>query len=367
MTIPRLSLSPPGGLALERQSAYRSLRKPHVKTAYCVISSSTGEKFGLATTVCMENRLYLQQGVALVLVLWVLVLLTVMSASFSLSMRRESEIVRNAKDRAEAVAIADAGIHYAMFMLIQQQLEKRWRGDGTVYEIPFGQGRVRVQLYEEVGKFDINNATDSALRGLIESLDISYDEAASLVDVILDWRDGDTFKRPNGAEEDDYRDAGLNYGPRNRPFQALEEMQLLLGFSPELYKKLEPLITVHSGQDGIDPAKASKEALKALPDIDEQIIDIYLEQRSESALNNLPAPPFPVQVEGVVGGGEAGGTYSVRAVSQLLNGGQAAVNAVIQRGEKSNSPFGFLEWKRSFSEDDSLFEIEDVVGVPDLQ
>ena len=368
MTIPRLSLVPSSSfLALQRQTACRPLRKSFVKTTLCGFSLPSGTKFGLPTTVRTENRLHSQQGVALVLVLWVLVLLTVMSASFSLSMRRQSEIVRNAKDRAEAVAIADAGIHYAMFMLAQQELEKRWRGDGTVYEIPFGQGRVRIQLYEEAGKFDINNATDSALRSLIESLDISYDEAASLVDVILDWRDGDIFKRPNGAEENDYRDAGLSYGPRNRPFQTLEEMQLLLGFPPGLYARLEPLITVHSGQDGIDPTKSSKQALKALPDVNEQIIDNYLEQRSQSALNNLPAPPFPAQVEGAVVGGDTGSTYSVRAESLLLNGGKAAVNAVIQRGAKNISPFGFLEWKRSFAEEDSLFEIADVVGVPDIQ
>ena len=144
-----------------------------------------------------------QQGVALVLVLWVLVLLTVMSASFSLTMRRESELIRNAKDRAEATAIADAGIQYAMVMLDQPLLEKRWRGDGTVYEIVFDGVRVRVQLYEEVGKFDINHASDTDLLQLIESLNIPYDNAAKLVDVILDWRDGDVFKRPNGAEEND--------------------------------------------------------------------------------------------------------------------------------------------------------------------
>jgi len=315
----------------------------------------------------MQNRLYSERGIALVLVLWVLVLLTVMSASFSLSMRRESEIVRNAKDRAEAVAIADAGIHYAMLMLVQPQLDKRWRGDGTVYEIPFGQGRVRVQLYEEVGKFDINNAQDSALLSLLESLDISYNEAASLVDVILDWRDGDVFTRPNGAEEKEYRDAGLYYGPRNRPFQALEEMQLLLGFPPGLYEKLEPLITVYSGQAGIDPTKSSEQALKALPAVNEQMIDNYLEQRTESALNNLPAPPFPAHVEGAVAGGDTGSTYSVRSECQLPNGGKAVVNAVIRRGAKNNSPFDFLEWKRSFSQGDSLFKVADVVGVPDQQ
>ena len=303
-----------------------------------------------------------QQGVALVLVLWVLVMLTIMSASFSLTMRRESDLIRNAKDRAEATAIAEAGVNFAMFMLEQPNLEKRWRGDGTVYEVEFDGARVRVQLYEEVGKFDINHASDADLIKLIESLDFSYEDAAKLVDVILDWRDGDIFKRPNGAEENEYRDAGLDYGPRNKPFQTVEEMQLLLGFSQEMYEKLEPLVTVYSGQSSIDPTKASEQTLKALPDVNEQIIETYLADRTESALNGLPPPPFPVAVEGQIVGGDSGNVYSVTAEVELNNGGRAAVAAVIQRGGRNGNPFGYLEWKRSFPGAESLFESTDVVG-----
>lgn len=303
-----------------------------------------------------------QQGVALVLVLWVLVMLTIMSASFSLSMRRESELIRNAKDRAEATAIAEAGVNYAMFMLEQPNLEKRWRGDGTVYEVEFDGARVRVQLYEEVGKFDINHASGTDLLKLIEGLDISYEDAAKLVDVILDWRDGDIFKRPNGAEENEYRDAGLEYGPRNKPFQTIEEMQLLLGLSQKMYEKLEPLVTVYSGQSSIDPTKASEQTLKALPGVNEQVLETYLADRTEMALNGLPPPPFPVAVEGQIVGGDSGNVYSVKAEVEMNNGGRAAVAAVIQRGGRNGNPFGYLEWKRSFPGEESLFESTDVVG-----
>ena len=49
-----------------------------------------------------------------------------------------------------------------------------------------------------------------------------------------------TLKRPNGAEEPDYRAAGLSYKPANGPFQAIEELQLVLGMRPEIYRRIAP-------------------------------------------------------------------------------------------------------------------------------
>ena len=65
-----------------------------------------------------------QHGVALILVLWILALMTIMAGSFALSTQRETSLVTNARERARAVALADGGIHYAMFML---SLPKRER------------------------------------------------------------------------------------------------------------------------------------------------------------------------------------------------------------------------------------------------
>ena len=38
---------------------------------------------------------------------------------------------------------------------------------------------------------------------------LGEEEAAKLLDAVLDWRDPDSLKRPNGAEESDYAQAGL--------------------------------------------------------------------------------------------------------------------------------------------------------------
>jgi general secretion pathway protein K len=46
-----------------------------------------------------------------------------------------------------------------------------------------------------------------------------------LVDAILDWRDEDDLHLVNGAEDPDYKAAGLPYGAKDGPFDSLEELQ----------------------------------------------------------------------------------------------------------------------------------------------
>ena len=50
------------------------------------------------------------RGLALVTVLWVLVLLALIAASFTLTTRTEVNLARNLVDNAKAEALADAGV-----------------------------------------------------------------------------------------------------------------------------------------------------------------------------------------------------------------------------------------------------------------
>ena len=68
-----------------------------------------------------------QKGLALVLVLWVLSLLTIMAGSFALSIRREASIVADIKNNAQAMAVAESGIAMAEMMLLNTDQYKRWR------------------------------------------------------------------------------------------------------------------------------------------------------------------------------------------------------------------------------------------------
>lgn len=288
-----------------------------------------------------------RRGVAMVVVLWIISLLTIMAASFSLSIQRNTGLVKNAEERAQDLALADAGVHYVMLMLAHPDPLRRWRSNGDYFQARLPDGVVGLVIQDESGKLDLNAASEHSLQTLIAKLTGNEDLAKSLTDKILDWRDGDNLKRLNGAEDKDYLAAGKPYVPQNKNFQALEELQMVLGITPALYKRLEPFLTLYTGQDGINPFKASKEALVALFGLDEKTADDYLSLRRNTP-PNAPQPPLSVPPGEMraVGGGDV--AYTVHAQSRTGDGVGAGLKVVMRRQVSRNNgaPFTFVSWKQ---------------------
>lgn len=296
-----------------------------------------------------------QKGLALVLVLWVLSLLTIMAGSFALSMRREASIVAGIKNNAQAMAVAESGIAMAEMMLLSPDQNKRWRADGSIYEINAADAKVRVQLLSETGKIDINKADQALLQGLMTHAPVEEKQQTRLVNAILDWRDTDDLVHIEGAEKKEYKDAGLSYQPRNKPFQSIEELQLVLGMNESVFLWLEPLVTVYSGQPQVTVQLAAKEVLQILPGLDTELLDAYIATRLESAINNLSVPPFPSSS----GLGNAAGQNNVLTVvseAVLADESSAVISAVMkQSDETQTTPFQILKWQHVTTNVASLF------------
>jgi general secretion pathway protein K len=89
------------------------------------------------------------------------------------------------------------------------------------------------------------------LRGEYFKLALSYSAveeslADSLSDAIIDWRDKNESAEINGAEQSEYESANLKYSPRNDQFKSVEEVQMVLGMTAEIYKQLEAKISCHT-------------------------------------------------------------------------------------------------------------------------
>ncbi|MCX7097267.1 MAG: type II secretion system protein GspK [Methylococcales bacterium] len=310
-----------------------------------------------------------QSGFALVLVLWILSLLTIMAGSFALSMRREAAITEGIKNNAQALAVAESGIAMAEMMLLNPDEAKRWRTDGSIYEIDSGAAKVRVRLLSEMGKIDINHANQALLEALVNNAQALDDKKGNVVSAILDWRDKDDLIRLNGAEKDEYKEAGLSYAPRNKSFQSIEELQLVLGMEKELYYGLEPLITVYSRQPQVTKEQAAKEVLLVLPNVDPALIDEYVAARVASAVNDQPAPPFPANAEltsvdetgQIEDGGqieEVGQVTVLTLVSEasLDDESSAMISVVVEKTDETEAtPFKVLKWQQVTTNDASLF------------
>jgi general secretion pathway protein K len=283
-----------------------------------------------------------QGGVALILVLWVITLLTVIAGNFSFSMRGEALIARNQLLAAQAREHADAGVQLAWYELMKPPTDpQRWKGDGVVHELMLGDAVVRVTILDEAGKIDLNTASDSLLSGLFKSVGLNDDASAALLDAVLDWRDADSLRRLHGAEEEDYLAAGKNYTPANAPFGTVDELRQVMGMNPELYRKLAPALTVYSKQAGVNTAIAPREVLLAIPGVSAELVKQYLQQRSDALAAGQQAPPFAFADTYAAVPGAA---YSVRSEARMADGTTFVREAVARLGQDPRRPVMVLAW-----------------------
>ncbi len=197
----------------------------------------------------LETSVRRSRGIALVAVLWVVSLLAAIAASFVTTMRTETVVARNQIDNAEARALADAGFHRAVLALAAEG--EALPRDGSLRDWTFAGGRVRTSIQAEAGKIDLNGADEVLLAGLFTAA--GADDPEALAAAVVDFRDVDSDPLPRGAEDGDYRAAGLAQQAKDRPFERRDELLQVMGINREIYDAVAPSITVYSRSRGIDP------------------------------------------------------------------------------------------------------------------
>ena len=211
------------------------------------------------------------------LVLWLVVVLGAVAASVVGSTRTESRILLNARARIVARHAAESGIVAGVALLQRRMatsqapalrvlaLSGMDREFADLEDVSLGNARFGVALTNLSGRLDLNQAQPEALVGLFSQF-TSATVARSLVDALLDWRDGDDLVRAQGAETDSYLRGGSPYLPRNAPLNRLEEFGWLRGVTESLVLAVAPYITV-AGDLLIDVNGASEPVLAAIPGI----------------------------------------------------------------------------------------------------
>ncbi|HKE40955.1 MAG TPA: hypothetical protein VKG21_14030 [Casimicrobiaceae bacterium] len=283
------------------------------------------------------------RGIALVLVLWITVLLTVIAGSFAYGMRNEALAARNTLSTAQARWVADGAVNRTAFELMRPKVSPDvWAPDGSVHVWDEEGARIAVVAIDESGKIDLNQAPDNLLKGLLQAAGgLDADSADRLVDVIGDWKDADDLRRPNGAEAPEYQAAGLPYKPSNAPFEAVPELQRVLGMTPALYAKLADSLTVHSRMAGVNPVYASRTVLMSLPGATAEMVDTYIAQRRDALAAKLPPPPFPLT------GGIANvvNVWRIHVEATMSDGVTFVREAVVRAGTDRRRLLVILEWQ----------------------
>jgi general secretion pathway protein K len=288
-----------------------------------------------------------QRGVALILVIWVIALMTVLLGSFALISRTENIEARHLFDGTTARYAAEAGLERTVYELRNPDMSTRWVGDGRPYEFQFDNALLHVEITDESGKIDLNSADDALLQSLFVSVGVDPDRAMMLSAAIQDWRDADDIPLPNGAEIGEYQAAGLPYGPRNAPFQTDSEVQQVLGMNYELYTRIEPAITIYSGGGQPNAAYAPIEALRALPGMTEDLAEQLIAARQQMTPGQPGASGLTLPDGSAVMANGGGNTYTIRSRATLANGASALIDASIRLGGVgvAGRPYTVLRWR----------------------
>jgi general secretion pathway protein K len=285
------------------------------------------------------------RGFALILVLWITALLAVIAASLVSSGRTETRLARNLVENAKAEALADGAVNRAALGLLAVDPDQAWRADGRPRGLTYGEGEVRVSIFDEDGKVDLNAAPPELLAGLLHELGLEADAAEAMADRIIDFRDEDDEPRPRGAENSQYFDGGSPLGAQNRPFMTESELLHVLGMTPELYRRMRPYVTVFSGAEAVDPLRASRLVLAAVPGMTEQLIEAYARAGPDddplAGLDDdsvLEIEPYLIPSREVM--------YRVHAEARTAGGGVFVREAVIELIGEPDRPFLVHAWRR---------------------
>ncbi|HNV86814.1 MAG TPA: type II secretion system protein GspK [Candidatus Omnitrophota bacterium] len=219
--------------------------------------------------------------------IWTLALLSALALTLGYSVRQLLRGVQYLEVRDQLRFTAEAGVAKAVYVLKQvsgiqsscDSLNDRWsRSEADFRDVPAGEGIFSVcyrpegmsepgeessvvyGLVDEERKINLNRVKAiSVLSKLFHfGAGLSDEEASALSASILDWRDEDEVLNDGGAESRYYRGLHPGYKAKNAEFDTLEELYFVKGVSPEVYRRIRPLVTLDSnGTVNVNTAPAS--------------------------------------------------------------------------------------------------------------
>lgn len=297
-----------------------------------------------------------ERGLALILVLWSLVLLTTIGLSFGYAVRVETAGGLALSDQVRAEAVAAAGVRRAIAALLVKDAKLRWATDGAVREVPWQDAVLRVSVRPESAKIDLNLAPPELLMGLFANLLPESDAEALAEAVVLRRQGGEEPSEPEAPAA-----APARAGRAGRATEAVEperpkqafvtvgELVRVPGFEPAAVQRLRPYLSVHAGSAKVDAATADLEVLAAIPGVSRDSAQRFVQERTARLgtgerldLSSLGAGPNHLEARSTAK------ATNIRAVAHLRGGAGATVEAVLQLG-RGGGAITLLDWREGLA------------------
>jgi general secretion pathway protein K len=265
-----------------------------------------------------------QNGMALVVVLWLIVLLSIMAAGHARGTHVETQLASRQVAVAEARGYAEAAINHTLLVLLSDN-GRDVPVDGRVFAVTIDDETVALAVRKTTGLVDLNGASAEHLDAVVEAAGVADTNRRRIVDAILDWRDGDNLRHLNGVEDDDYTAARLSWTSRDGRFVAIDELRYLPGIGQGVFERIAPLVTVYSGRGGID--------LELAPPI---LVE---------AMTGAMVEPASQDENAGASRGPQSGTFHIYATATVRSGGQAAIEAVVTTSLSATAPLVIRDWR----------------------
>lgn len=223
------------------------------------------------------------RGSVLLYVLWIVGLLGLFAAGVGSQGLFALNLADRMTEQLRAAYVARAAVPYAGAILENDEtrnsdgLDERWAHDAARFlgrRVSDGTFTLDAGTRQQAGPVyglvdaerfvSLNGAPVEVLQALAEHVGgLRPDEALAVAEAVADWRDPDDEQRPSGAEDFRYRSQADSYPCKNAPFEQVEELLLVRGVSPLLFRRLAPYVTVH-GTGQLNLNTAGREVLKTL-------------------------------------------------------------------------------------------------------
>jgi general secretion pathway protein K len=206
------------------------------------------------------GKVNFNRGIALIIVMIVIVILSVLAAGLAYSMKVETKLARNGTFETDLEWLGRSGVEFGRYVLGQQlgipnegayaSLNQKWAGGpGGTNELladihldnnHLGNGVFSVRIIDMERKFNLASITEGNIQifdKALELVGVDATDFATITDSYLDWIDTDERPRINGAESADYLHLNPKspYYAKNGPVDDLGELLLIRGITPEMF------------------------------------------------------------------------------------------------------------------------------------
>ncbi len=311
-----------------------------------------------------------ESGVILIAVLWGVLLLTAVAFALAAATRAGVNQLQNRKESVQDYYIARGAVQRTAVMFATPPDPGKppliAQGQQTV-EWEEGANHVVVELHDESGKIDVNQATSQVLEGLFVALNVDLQTATELVQSIENWRHPNSADDAYGADDSYYLSLPKPYHSAHTDFKSVDELLLVRGITPDLFygryvvhddgqvehlPGLADCLSVHAGQV-VNINYAPYPVLMAVPDMTSTTANYIISGRATKPFESVSdvTREFPATL-----GAETlsylsaqnGGWFSFVARGTSPSGVSARVRALVKTQDAQYGQARIVSWDDNY-------------------